>query len=1070
MTKTLFDGRQPFAAMSAKDKKALIRGMMSRWKFRSKDLDDSVSINVRTFLQELDRLYDIHASESPCVVGLAIAVFGNSSDTLEDGSSGLPHINEVIFQMALDIFTKFRPLLKKFRLTDDLAGYARMDQAICLSLDLGHDAAIVETAARVFYKQLYGNNEGIREGATGFVSAMFWNGIAHNTTVMLCTVHSYLHHLALPPLERLRRTTPRTISFSAVLLDSFTRKKAAEVPPDIPIWVLGATEAHEGWLAREGYFEDCAALFSLLDGVRLAVFLVSDDVFPFELLAGERVIVHARTWGELFAGKLPKPVITYCLNTGIGTLEPSIMQQWLPRLVDLLRFPGLLPIVLTSRCETEARGEKAALDCLGAKTLWPSVRKKHIRNIFSAAGGRPGSEFDENGWFIIVSRSTFEQDELLALAQDPVAFCREARRRLEVNDEANSESPSAGQAPPAGRAPAWPPSPPAGAGDAGGSLSNVVLAQCPSDTEKKDPAVFWGILDLKYDPRKASHDRVKVLETGDGRASRFSGYGAAIKESFQEEMKLEETIRRACLVENKKLTHDVLCECGYDYVQPRQACFPRTYTPDLDVKIRTSLQLGKYDYCVLKLTNRARGAGVIPLCVSELDEALRLLLQPPKNVEEWLRGQDNRLARIVSWGCFEEQLRHWWSNECPCFLVEEFCQSHPLTHEVGGVSLEFDGTMRVGFSLHREPDVPLPAGFVDTENGPALADWSRRNPNKALESTRLLSGLFQSGGRDDLRVQWLGGYWKLPVEDLASPDLRGRCISVAKRGTAPVRHAELRDIYTILGDAIPLLFGARDISQTGIQKRYRDVCPELGAFVAARLACSMRFRDHTKSQNVLNLARTTAEKAPSGQPRDLVCSYIDRNFGVMEALHGRWADAEALFKKSLVKMPTNANSHYLIGMCHLEAGKNQDAVVALEACLQLDPDFKAPYINLGVAWLRLGFYQGAEEASRAGLIRHPQTQHCCYNLGVAAFARACKQEKHERRKGVADGTEKSAADLRAESLAALEFARDNRVKENPWSARDDRLVEALEDASRSLAEWPADELPNDGWRMVNWRP
>ena len=52
----------------------------------------------------------------------------------------------------------------------------------------------------------------------------------------------------------------------------------------------------------------------------------------------------------------------------------------------------------------------------------------------------------------------------------------------------------------------------------------------PLPEEQRFPAVFWGILDLKYDGSKPVLERVRVLETGDGRISKFSGDGAAIQE------------------------------------------------------------------------------------------------------------------------------------------------------------------------------------------------------------------------------------------------------------------------------------------------------------------------------------------------------------------------------------------------------------------------------------------------------------------------------------------------------------------------------------------------------------
>ena len=40
---------------------------------------------------------------------------------------------------------------------------------------------------------------------------------------------------------------------------------------------------------------------------------------------------------------------------------------------------------------------------------------------------------------------------------------------------------------------------------------------------------------------------------------------------------------------------------------------------------------------------------------------------------------------------------------------------------------------------------------------------------------------------EDLEVEWLGGYWKLPQADMSSSLLRERIISQAKTGTAPVQ-------------------------------------------------------------------------------------------------------------------------------------------------------------------------------------------------------------------------------------------------------------------------------------------
>jgi len=52
--------------------------------------------------------------------------------------------------------------------------------------------------------------------------------------------------------------------------------------------------------------------------------------------------------------------------------------------------------------------------------------------------------------------------------------------------------------------------------------------------------MFWGIVDLKYDHHKPLLERIRVLETGDGRISRFSGDGAPIQKHFEDHYQLQE--------------------------------------------------------------------------------------------------------------------------------------------------------------------------------------------------------------------------------------------------------------------------------------------------------------------------------------------------------------------------------------------------------------------------------------------------------------------------------------------------------------------------------------------------
>merc|ERR1719162_463178 len=102
------------------------------------------------------------------------------------------------------------------------------------------------------------------------------------------------------------------------------------------------------------------------------------------------------------------------------------------------------------------------------------------------------------------------------------------------------------------------------------------------------------------------------------------------------------------------------------------------YTSDLADRIVDGLGLGQSDLVILKLCNRTRGAGILPVPVDELDEVLEDLLTLPEDFDTWLSrhaAQGHAAALAVQYGSFEEQKRHWWSCECPFFVAERFAES-----------------------------------------------------------------------------------------------------------------------------------------------------------------------------------------------------------------------------------------------------------------------------------------------------------------------------------------------------------------------------------------------------------
>jgi len=82
-------------------------------------------------------------------------------------------------------------------------------------------------------------------------------------------------------------------------------------------------------------------------------------------------------------------------------------------------------------------------------------------------------------------------------------------------------------------------------------------------------------------------------------------------------------------------------------------------------------------------------------------------------------------------------------------------------------------------------------------------------------------------------------------------------------------------------------------------------------------------------------------------------------------------------------LPANANAWHLVGLKAVTEGRPADAVEPLTKALLLDPDFKGAYVNLGLAYLRLGNWQRSIDVSVAGQARHADVAQFDYHIGVA---------------------------------------------------------------------------------------
>jgi len=515
---------------------------------------------------------------------------------------------------------------------------------------------------------------------------------------------------------------------------------------------------------------------------------------------------------------------------------------------------------------------------------------------------------------------------------------------------------------------------------------------------------------------------------------------------------------------NKKLTHDLIQHAGYGHLLPQQVWFPRVYEEDLAARIAEGLGVGSEDAVVLKLSNRTRAAGVLPVPVISLDMVLHEILTPPSDTEEWFQRKlaSGPLAALqVKYGSYEEQVRHWWSNECPFFVAERFCTSMP-SHWEGE---EYDGTMRVAFALRKKEPPP---GAPDQEGA---AD----NGHKASSDASKIPSA------EELEVDWLGGYWKLPKAPVDSADFRDSVISAARTGTTPVAESHLREVYCALGQCIQAMF-SMDPAVDNLKSWYED-SPPVSSYLIARLASSNK--NQNKCLVMMEQAKLEAAKIKEEPMKQCARSFVARAQGVcafQSTGRVQLPQAKTQFKRSLELNPLNSTTLYLLGMtCLEEQGQDdQQAVNLMARSLLLDPDFKGPYVNLGVAFLRLSRYDDAIRISEAGLGRHPQSPQCHYHIGVACYRKSVILEsgpplaepmrQHEELRGRAL---KALQEARASDDAQKVLAKNKH--EAPWTAQDDQMVSELETIRsvflkpRRPGQPPADHGPQVGWRWFQWR-
>lgn len=562
-----------------------------------------------------------------------------------------------------------------------------------------------------------------------------------------------------------------------------------------------------------------------------------------------------------------------------------------------------------------------------------------------------------------------------------------------------------------------------------------------SSVDCRTSVAFWGICDVKYDPRVEKSERVKLLELGDGRSSRFSHHGGPIKERFDAGYRLDPSpIKRAVMVENKKFTHDMFVQEGYSHLRPATGCYPRHYTRALATAIIKDLELVETGLAVvLKLCNRARGAGVVVCTMEQLDATLRRLLTPPSSCEikAWLEARAEEALDPQFDDMLGEQCLHWWSNECPLFVAERCCSSLPVELEPGSGEY-FDGTLRVAFALYRHPSESVAAARQDIK---------------------------------PFEIDWLGGYWKLPrkatakggVTAVSLEELHGQVVSsfnsVEKR-TAEASKEDLEEVYEALASALPRIFHSGALGVSAIMRSYRQE-PQFCAFALARVAAGIRPTSAKKAADLFVVAKRMLGKEPLATarmslPELSVLSYIQRNQAVCEVMSQRWDEATQGFRSSRSTLPTNATACFLEGCCLLEQGLYQEAADCMKCALALDPDFHSPYVSLGTCYLHLGEYVEASQASVACLHRHPDSPGSQFNVGQALYHLLHQSAFHPSH----------IEEVCSKARAALEIAQE-RMPGN-WQETDSEMLKYV--AAEAAEREGMFEAAVHGWRSWFFRP
>ena len=206
------------------------------------------------------------------------------------------------------------------------------------------------------------------------------------------------------------------------------------------LWIVGAREAMEGELIRNGYFAEPLSKLCPphLSPLGLEVVLIGPEMkqWELELPASPRPPVIARALsGTLHVAadaRASRPNAIVLFNSGIGTLIWPLVEAWLPSIAAMLILD--VPILCTCFNNREASGEEMVLgqQAFETATLMPSRKNPlaYVAPLEVIAAGNGGMSEEEAAQVTAVAASEAAAEEEAAEAIAAAKAAAEAQKTL----------------------------------------------------------------------------------------------------------------------------------------------------------------------------------------------------------------------------------------------------------------------------------------------------------------------------------------------------------------------------------------------------------------------------------------------------------------------------------------------------------------------------------------------------------------------------------------------------------------------------------------------------------------